>query len=145
MNKKARNIVKKKGITKLICLTAYSKKISTILSKYCDIILIGDSMANVLYGMPNTHKINLQTMINHSKAVKSGAKNSFLVVDMPKGSYDNAKLAKKNAKKIINETKCDAIKIESNNKNFSIIRSLVEEKINVMGHIGFTPQFKKKI
>ena len=101
-------------------------------------------MANVLYGMPNTHKINLQTMINQSKAVKSGAKNSFLVVDMPKGSYDNAKLAKKNAKKIINETKCDAIKIESNNKNFSIIGSLVEEKINVMGHIGFTPQFKKK-
>ena len=63
---------------------------------------------------------------------------------MPKGSYSNKKLALKNAKKIMNLTKCDAVKIESNNKNFSIIYELVKAKIPVMGHIGFTPQFQKK-
>ena len=94
-----------------------SQPIAKIISKYCDIILIGDSMANVLYGMKNTHKINLETMINHSKAVKAGAKNSLLVVDMPKNSYRNVKIAKKNAKIIIKQTKCDAVKIESNFKN----------------------------
>ena len=63
---------------------------------------------------------------------------------MPKGSYSNKKLALKNARKIINLTRCDAVKIESNNKNFSIIYELVKAKIPVMGHIGFTPQFQKK-
>ena len=63
---------------------------------------------------------------------------------MPKGSYKNISSAKKNAKKIINKTKCDAIKIEYNKNNFQIIKGLTNEKINVMGHIGFTPQFKNK-
>tara|TARA_A100001011_G_C14319139_1_gene849593 strand:+ start:6036 stop:6809 length:774 start_codon:yes stop_codon:yes gene_type:complete len=144
MNKKIKDLLRKKNISKIICLTSYSQPIAKIISKYCDIILIGDSMANVLYGMKNTHKINLETMIKHSKAVKAGAKNSLLVVDMPKNSYRNVKIAKKNAKIIIKQTKCDAVKIESNQKNFSIIKNLVNEKINVMGHIGYTPQFKSK-
>ena len=67
-------------------------------------------MANVLYGMKNTHKIDLKTMINHSKAVRLGAKNSLLVVDMPKKQLQNEKIAKKNAKIIIKQTKCDAVK-----------------------------------
>ena len=62
---------------------------------------------------------------------------------MPKGSYSTLKNAKENAKKIIKKTKCDAVKIESNNKNFKIINELIKAKIPVMGHIGFTPQFKK--
>ena len=144
MDKKIKDLIRKKNVSKIICLTAYSQTIAKIISKYCDIILIGDSMANVLYGMKNTHKINLETMINHSKAVKTGAKKSLLVVDMPKNSYRNVKIAKKNAKIIIKQTKCDAVKIESNQKNFSIIKNLVKEKINVMGHIGYTPQFKSK-
>ena len=64
---------------------------------------------------------------------------------MPKGSYNNLKSAKKNAKLLMKKTNCDAVKIESNNKNFKIIKFLVKNKIPVMGHIGFTPQFKKKI
>ena len=83
-------------------------------------------------------------MIQHTLSVKKGIKKSLLVVDMPKGSYRNLNLAKKNAKLLIRKTKCDAVKIESNKKNFKIIRSLVKHKIPVMGHIGFTPQFKKK-
>ena len=101
-------------------------------------------MANVLYGLSDTHKINLNTIINHTISVKKGVKKSLLVVDMPKGSYGSKKTAKKNAKLIMKLTKCDAVKLESNNKNFNIIKELVNSKIPVMGHIGYTPQFKKK-
>ncbi|WP_075534121.1 3-methyl-2-oxobutanoate hydroxymethyltransferase [Candidatus Pelagibacter communis] len=144
MNKKILNIVKKKNKSKIVSLTAYSKNIAKILDKHCDIVLVGDSMANVLYGLNDTHKIDLKNMIQHTISVKKGIKKSLLVVDMPKGSYNNLKSAKKNAKLLIRKTKCDAIKLESNNKNFEIIKSLVKINIPVMGHIGFTPQFKKK-
>ena len=101
-------------------------------------------MANVLYGMKNTHKVSLNNIIQHSMSVKKGIKKSLLVVDMPKGSYKNPTQAKKNAKLILKKTKCDAVKIESNNKNFKIIKEIVKSKIPVMGHIGYTPQFKNK-
>jgi len=144
MNKKIQNIINKKNKSKIVSLTAYSKNIAKILDKHCDIVLVGDSLANVLYGLNNTHKINLENMIQHTASVRKGIKNSLLVVDMPKGSYGNTKSAKKNAKLLMRKTNCDAVKIESNNKNFEIIKSLVKYKIPVMGHIGFTPQFKKK-
>ncbi len=144
MNKKIIKIQKKKNKTKIVSLTAYSKNIAQILDKYCDIILVGDSMANVLYGLKDTHKISLETIVQHTLSVKKGVKKSLLVVDMPKGTYANRKIAKKNARFIFNKTNCDAVKIESNNKNFEIIKELVKNKIPVMGHIGFTPQFKKK-
>ena len=144
MKKKILNILNKKNKSKIVSLTAYSKNISKILDKYCDIVLVGDSMANVLYGLNDTHKINLKNIIQHTQSVKKGIKKSLLVVDMPKGTYKNKKIAKKNAKLVLRKTKCDAIKLESNNKNFSIIKELVKSKIPVMGHIGYTPQFKKK-
>ena len=144
MNIKIKKILKKKNKSKIVSLTAYSKNIAEILDNHCDIILVGDSMANVLYGLSDTHKINLNTIINHTISVKKGIKKSLLVVDMPKGSYGSKKTAKKNAKLIMKLTKCDAVKLESNNKNFNIIKELVNSKIPVMGHIGYTPQFKKK-
>ena len=144
MNKKIRNILRKKNKSKIVSLTAYSKNIAKILDKYCDIVLVGDSMANVLYGLENTHNISLENIIQHTKSVKKGVKKSLLVVDMPKGTYINKTTAKKNAKKIMKMTNCDAVKIESNNKNDDIIKELVKNKIPVMGHIGYTPQFKKK-
>ncbi len=142
MNKKIKKILNKKNKSKVVCLTAYSKNIAKILDKHCDIILVGDSMANVLYGLKNTHKITLQNIIEHTLSVKKGIKKSLLIVDMPKGSYQNVKLARRNAKMIIKKTGCDGVKLESNNNNFTIIRELVKEKIPVMGHIGYTPQFK---
>ena len=144
MNKKIKKILNKKNISKIVSLTAYSKNIAKILDKYCDIILVGDSMANVLYGHDSTHKIKLETIIQHTVSVKQGIKKSLLVVDMPKGSYSSKKKAKKNAKLIMNLTKCDAVKLESNDKNFDIINELVKANIPVMGHIGYTPQFKNK-
>jgi 3-methyl-2-oxobutanoate hydroxymethyltransferase len=144
MNNKIKKILEKKNKSKIVSLTAYSKPIAKILDNYCDIVLVGDSMANVLYGMKNTHNLSIDNIIQHTKSVKQGIKKSLLVVDMPKGSYNNINKAEKNAKLIIKKTKCDAIKIESNNKNFKIIEKLVKNKIPVMGHIGYTPQFKKK-
>ena len=144
MSKKIKRLLSKKGKSKIVSLTAYSKSFAKILDKYCDIILVGDSMANVLYGMKNTHQITLENIIQHSISVREGVKKSLLVVDMPKGSYKNSNQARKNAKLIFKKTKCDAVKIESNNKNFKIIREISKAKIPVMGHIGFTPQFKKK-
>tara|TARA_Y100000591_G_scaffold300707_2_gene294390 strand:- start:329 stop:1108 length:780 start_codon:yes stop_codon:yes gene_type:complete len=142
MNKKIIKIQKKKNRSKIVSLTAYSKNIAKILDKYCDIVLVGDSMANVLYGLKNTHSISIENIIQHTISVKKGVKDSLLVVDMPKGTYSDIKDAKKNAKSIMKLTKCDAVKIESNGRNFNIIKELVKIKIPVMGHIGFTPQFK---
>ena len=73
-----------------------------------------------------------------------GIKNCLLVVDMPKGTYDSYKTAEKNVKLVLKKTGCDAVKLESNKENYKIINKLVKKKIAVMGHIGYTPQYKKK-
>ena len=143
MNSKIKKIISKKKKSKIVCLTAYSKNIAKILDNYCDIILVGDSMANVLYGHKNTHKITLENMIEHTASVRLGIKKSLLVVDMPLGSYKDLNQALKNARFLIKKTKCDAVKIENFKKNYKIIDFLVKNKISVMGHIGYTPQFKK--
>ena len=143
MNKKIIKIINKKNISKIV-INRNSKNIAKILDKYCDIVLVGDSMANVLYGHENTHKISLETIINHTISVKKGIKKSLLVVDMPKGTYSTKNNARKNAKLIMRLTKCDAVKIESNKENYKVIKDLTKNKIPVMGHIGYTPQFKKK-
>ncbi len=142
MKKKIKKILSKKNKSKIVCLTAYSKNIAKILDKYVDIILVGDSMANVLYAHENTHEITLENIVQHTLSVKKAVNKSLLVVDMPKGTYNNVKEAEKNVKLIIKKTKCDAIKLESNNRNYKIINFLVKKNISVMGHIGFTPQFK---
>ena len=144
MNSKIKKLLSKKNKSKIVCLTAYSKSVAKILDKYCDIVLVGDSMANVLYGHRNTHRINLTNIIQHTLSVKRGIKNSLLVVDMPKNTYNNNKKAFKNAKLVLKKTGCDAIKLESHQDNFKIIKYLVSKGISVMGHIGYTPQFKKK-
>ena len=144
INKKIKNILLKKNKSKIACLTAYSKNIAKILDRYVDIILVGDSLANVLYGYKDTNKIDLKNILQHSQSVKMGVKKSLLVVDMPKGSYSNTKSAIKNAKLIIRKIGAGAVKIENNKNNYRVIEKLVKKKIPVMGHIGFTPQFKKK-
>ena len=144
MKVKIKNFLNKKNKKKIVCLTSYSKSISKILDKYCDLILVGDSLANVLYGMKTTHNLALETIINHGKSVRLGTKKSLLVVDMPKNSYKNPNQALKNAKLILKKTGCDAVKIENNSYNLNIVKALTKSKIDVMGHIGYTPQFKKK-
>ena len=143
MKLKIKKILLKKRKSKIVSLTAYSKSIAKILDKYCDIILVGDSMANVLYGQKNTHKIKIQNIIEHSLSVKQGVKKSLLVVDMPIGTYNKSNEALKNARLIMKKSRCDAVKLENNKNNHRIIKYLVKKNIPVMGHIGYTPQFKK--
>jgi 3-methyl-2-oxobutanoate hydroxymethyltransferase len=140
MQKKILTIKSKKNKSKIICLTAYSKNTASIIDKHCDIILVGDSLGSVLYNFSSTKKVTLDIMIEHSKSVRMGVKKSLMVVDMPHNTYRNSKEALKNAKKIILKTKCDAVKLEGGKKVFQIIKTLVKNKIQVMGHLGVLPQ-----
>ena len=140
MNKSILKIISKKNKSKIICLTAYSKNIASIIDKHCDIILVGDSLGSVLYNFSTTKKVSLDMMIEHSKSVRMGVRKSLMVVDMPYNTYSNSKEALKNAKKIILRTKCDAVKLEGGKKIYQIIKTLVKNKIQVMGHLGILPQ-----
>ena len=141
--KKIQKIIKKKNKSKIVCLTAYSKNFAEEVDKYADITLVGDSLGSVLYNYPTTRKVTLTEMINHSKSVRSGIKKSLMVVDMPYKSYDTNNLALKNAKRIIKETKCDAVKLEGGKKIIKQIKFLIKNKISVMGHLGLLPQSAK--
>mgnify|MGYP001395139731 FL=1 len=140
---KIKKILKKKNKTKIVCLTAYSKNIAEEVDKHVDITLVGDSLGSVLYNYSTTRKVTLTEMINHSKSVRLGVKKSLMVVDMPFKTYATKNLALKNAKKIIKETKCDAIKLEGGKKVIDQIKFLIKNKIPVMGHIGLLPQSVK--
>jgi len=142
-NNKIINFIKKKNKSKLVTLTAYSKNIASIIDKHCDLILVGDSLASVLYNYKSTKKVTLNTMIEHSKSVRMGVKKSLMVVDMPFNTYRNPKEALKNAKVIMNKTKCDAVKLEGGKKIYNIVVTLVKNKIPVMGHVGVLPQSAK--
>ena len=129
MQKKILDLIKKKNKSKIICLTAYSKNVASIIDKYCDIVLVGDSLGSVLYNFSSTKKVTLDMMIEHSKSVRMGIKKSLMVVDMPHNTYRNSKEALKNAKKIISKTKCDAIKLEGGKKIVQIIKTLIKNNI----------------
>ena len=143
-NRKIREIINKKNKNPIVCLTAYSKTIAEILDKYCDIILVGDSVGMVLYGMKSTREVTLDMIINHAKSVKRGISKSILVIDMPYQTYRNKKEAYKNAMKIIKSTKCDALKLEGGKKIINVIKYLINKNIPVMGHIGLLPQSEKR-
>ena len=143
MTKKIKKIINKKKRSKIICLTAYSKNIAEELDKYTDIVLVGDSLGSVLYNYSTTRKVTLTEMINHSKSVRLGVKKSLMVVDMPFKTYDTNNSALKNAKKIMKETKCDAVKLEGGKKIINQIKFLIKNNIPVMGHLGLLPQTAK--
>jgi len=143
MKKKISDLIKKKNKQKIVSLTAYSKNVASILDKYCDIILVGDSLGSVLYNYKSTREVSLDIMIEHSKSVRMGIKKALMVVDMPYNSYRNSKEALKNAKKIMIKTRCDAVKLEGGKKIYEIIKTLIKNKIPVMGHLGLLPQSDK--
>ena len=135
-----KKILQKKNNTPITCLTAYSKNTAKIADKYCDIILVGDSLGMVLYGMKTTRDVKIETMILHAKAVKKFVKKSLVVFDMPYKTYTNKLIAYNNAKRVIKLTKCDAIKLEGGIKIVNIIKYLVKKGIPVVGHVGLMPQ-----
>ena len=143
IKKKILEILKKKNKSKIICLTAYSKNIAQIIDRHCDIVLVGDSLGSVLYNYKSTKSVTLDIMIEHSKSVRMGVKKSLMVVDMPHNTYRDSSEALRNAKAIISKTKCDAVKLEGGKKIYNIIKTLIKNKIPVMGHLGLLPQSAK--
>jgi len=140
------NILQRKNGEKIICLTAYTFPMAKILDEFCDVILVGDSLGMAVYGMKDTVDVTLEMMINHGKAVMKAVKKSFVVVDLPHGTYEESpKQALESAQKVINETGCDAIKIETARDMAATVRFLVENKINVMAHVGLLPQHVREI
>ena len=135
-----KKILQRKNKTPITCLSAYSKAIAQIADKYCDIILVGDSLGMVLYGMRSTKEVKIETMILHCRAVKNYTKKSLVVFDMPYKTYENKFIAYKNASKVMKLTKCDAIKLEGGKKIVNIIKYLTKKGIPVMGHVGLLPQ-----
>ena len=135
-----KDILFKSNKRKLVCLTAYTSSISKIIDKYVDIILIGDSVGCALYGMENTQSVTIEMMKNHGKAVTRSTKKAFTIIDMPYGSYKNKSLALSNAKKLLSFTKCQSIKLETDESTIEIVKHLTKNKIKVVSHIGVTPQ-----
>ncbi len=139
-------ILQKKSQEKIICLTAYTYPIAKILDKTCDIILVGDSLGMAIYGHSDTTQTTLEMMINHGKAVTKACENALIVVDLPINTYENScEQALTNAQKVIAETGCHAIKIETSHSLVPTVKFLVDNKINVMGHIGLMPQHVNEI
>lgn len=135
-----KKILSQKNKSPITCLTAYTKNIAKIVDKYCDIILVGDSLGMVLYGMKSTREVKIEQMILHGKTVKEFSKRSLVVVDMPYKTYISKRIAYKNARKIIRHTKCDALKLEGGKNIAEIIKFLVKKGIPIVGHIGLLPQ-----
>ncbi len=140
MKKKLVYLLNKKFKTPFSCLTAYSAGIAKILDGNIDVVLIGDSLGTSLYGMKNTRGVTLEMMKSHGLAVKNNIKKSLCIIDMPFKTYDNKKQAFKNSIKLLKYTKADMIKLEINKSKIEIVKYLTEKKINVVSHIGVTPQ-----
>ncbi len=145
MKKKILDLIKKKNKQKIVSLTAYSKNIASILDNHCDIILVGDSLASVLYNYKSTREVTLGTMIEHSKSVRMGIKKSLMIVDMPHNTYRTPKEALKNSKQIMKKTNCHGVKLEGGKKIYETIKFLVKNKVPVMGHLGLLPQSDKTL
>ena len=143
MISKIKKILNKKNKSKIVCITAYSKNNAEAIDPYTDIILVGDSLGSVLYNYTTTRKVTLEQMLEHSKSVRLGIKNSLMVVDMPYKTYLNKRIALKNAKRIMKETKCDAVKIEGGSSIIKIAEHLIKNNVPLMGHLGVLPQSVK--
>ena len=128
----------------IVGLTAYSFDMAKVLDQHVDFILVGDSLGMTLYGMNNTRKVTIDMMINHSKAVVKGAKNTLVIVDLPFGTYERSSLqAYETACKVIEKTNCYGIKIEGGREIAETTSYLTDRGIKVMGHIGLLPQLIK--
>ncbi|MFI4975227.1 MAG: 3-methyl-2-oxobutanoate hydroxymethyltransferase [Caulobacterales bacterium] len=137
----APDIAARKGGEPVVCLTAYTAPVAEILDPICDLLLVGDSVGMVLHGLPNTVGVTLEMMILHGQAVMRGSRRAMVVVDMPFGSYEGSKeVAYANAVRLLKETGCQAVKVESGPTVPETIAYLTQRGIPVMGHVGLRPQ-----
>lgn len=130
-----------KGQQKIVSLTAYTTPMARMLDPHCDLLLVGDSLGMVLYGMDTTVSVTLDMMIAHGQAVMRGAAQACVIVDMPFGSYQESKeQAYRNAVRILQETGCDGIKLEGGAEMAETIHFLSTRGVPVLAHVGLMPQ-----
>lgn len=127
---------------RLVCLTAYDYPTARLVDEAgIDVILVGDSLGNVVLGYGNTVPVTLEEILIHLKAVRRAVQRALLVADMPYGSFHTGEdEAVKNALRLVKEGGAEAIKLEGGHKRVQLVKRLVDEEISVMGHIGLTPQ-----
>nr|WP_314584859.1 3-methyl-2-oxobutanoate hydroxymethyltransferase [uncultured Pseudomonas sp.] len=135
------DIVQLKGLKKIVCLTAYTAPIAGLLDPIVDLLLVGDSVGMVVHGLPSTVGVTVEMMIMHGQAVMRGASRALVVVDLPFGSYErSAEQAYDTAVRVMQETGCQAVKLECNPGCARTVEFLTGRGIPVMGHVGLTPQ-----
>ena len=125
----------------IVALTAYTMRMAQLLDVHCDLLLVGDSLGQVIYGLPSTIPVTLDMMIAHGAAVVRGSWHALVAVDMPFGSYEGSpEQAFESCSRVMKETGCAAVKLEGGEAMAPTIRFLVERGIPVVGHVGLTPQ-----
>ncbi len=141
------DILALKNKRKITMLTAYDYPLASLIDQAgIDIILVGDSVANVVLGLESTTQVGMSEMLHHAKAVTRAVKHAMVVGDMPYESYQlNPKECVKNARRFIDEAKCDVVKLEWFDKCLEVTERIIEAGIPVMGHIGLTPQTADKL
>ena len=136
----------RKGGTPIVSLTAYTTPQARLLDKHSDLLLVGDSLGMVVYGLDSTLSVTLDMMIAHGTAVVRGANRACVIVDMPFGSYQESPAqAFANAARIMAETRCSGVKLEGGEVMAETIRFLAARGIPVLGHIGLQPQSVKAL
>ncbi|PKP97962.1 MAG: 3-methyl-2-oxobutanoate hydroxymethyltransferase [Alphaproteobacteria bacterium HGW-Alphaproteobacteria-13] len=134
-------IRQRKGGEPLVMLTAYTVRMAQLLDPHCDMLLVGDSLAQVIYGLPHTVGVTMEMMALHGAAVVRGSYHAAVVVDMPFGSYEGSpQQAFDNAARLLKETGAAAVKLEGGKVLAPTIEFLTQRGIPVMGHVGLTPQ-----
>ena len=125
----------------LVMLTAYTVRMAQLLDPHCDMLLVGDSLGQVVYGLPSTIPVTLEMMAAHGAAVVRGSYRSLVVIDMPFGSYEGSpQQAFESASWLLKQTGAAAVKMEGGAAMAPTVRFLTERGIPVMGHVGLTPQ-----
>lgn len=131
----------RKGGEPIVCLTSYTAQMAALVDPHVDLILVGDSLAMTIYGMPSTVGVTLEMMIAHGRAVTRAARHACVVVDLPFGSYEASPAqAFEAAARVMAETGCAAVKLEGGTPMADTIRFLTRRGVPVMAHVGLTPQ-----
>ncbi|OSZ68336.1 3-methyl-2-oxobutanoate hydroxymethyltransferase [Sphingomonas sp. IBVSS2] len=131
----------RKGKDPIVMLTAYTTRMAQLLDPHCDVLLVGDSLAQVIYGLPSTLPVTLEMMIAHGAAVVRGSWHSLVVVDMPFGSYEQGpEQAFASAARVLAETGAAGVKMEGGETLAPTVAFLTRRGIPVVGHVGLTPQ-----
>ena len=134
---------KQDGVTAepIVMLTAYTARQAQLLDPHCDILLVGDSLGQVIYGLPSSVPVTLDMMAAHGAAVVRGSYHSVVIVDMPFGAYEaSRKVAFASAARLLKDTGCAGIKLEGGEAMAETVAFLTSRGIPVMGHVGLTPQ-----